>query len=85
MSTPNKVGTVRRIEDPATGLRVHVYVRLAEPAAEPWHIAYSDGPQQLSGWQSDEDMLAWKSTEVGYLPVIECGFFSAASSEEVAP
>lgn len=66
-----RVGSVRRIENAEENIRPHYYVRLAEPAEEPWHIAWSDGQQQLSGWQSDEDMA--DAIDVGYVPVAECG------------
>lgn len=74
MSTPaeNKIGTARCVEDPVIGIRRHVLVKLAEPASEPWHIVWSDGDQQLSGWQGDDCM--GEASEVGYLPVSECGF-----------
>lgn len=70
----DKIGTVRLIK--GDGIRAHLYVLLAEPAYEPWHIVHSDGDQQLSGWQSHSDMEG--SEVVGYLPITECGSPSAS-------
>jgi hypothetical protein len=76
-----RIGTVRKIELPEQNLRAHYYVRLAEPAEEPWHIAWSDGPQQISGWQSDEDLAA--GVDVGYVPVTECGRATAKPDRDI--
>jgi hypothetical protein len=59
------IGTVRETQG-------HVYVKLANPAGEPWHIAWCHGEQFMSGWQSDECMVGSEKWD-GYLPVRECG------------
>ena len=59
------IGTVRETQG-------HVYVKLAFPADEPWHIVWCAGEQNMSGWQSDECMVESTKWD-GYLPVRECG------------
>lgn len=58
------IGTVRRFAN-------SVFVKLAEPADEPWHIAYMWARPYMSGWQSNEDLA--ESPVVGYVPFVECG------------
>lgn len=67
LDLPNEdpIGTVRAVNG-------HVFVKLAEPADEPWHIAWCKGEQNMSGWQSNEDMVGAVKWH-GYLPVRECG------------
>lgn len=61
----DRIGTVRVVDG-------HIFVKLGQPAAEPWHMAYCQGEQNMSGWQSDECMVG--TERVGtYLPVLECG------------
>lgn len=45
----------------------HLFVKLAQPASEPWHLVYCLGDQRLSGWQSDEDMV--DAAPAGRIPV----------------
>jgi hypothetical protein len=59
----DRVGTVRRLGN-------SWFVKLVEPAPEPWHVVCSDGQQDVSGWQDDESMEDCEV--VGYLPVVEC-------------
>lgn len=59
------IGTVRETQN-------HIYVKLATPADEPWHIAWCHGEQFMSGWQSNECMVGSTKWD-GYLPVRECG------------
>lgn len=59
------IGTVREIQN-------HIYVKLANPADEPWHIVWCHGEQFMSGWQSNECMVGSTKWD-GYLPVRECG------------
>ncbi len=59
----DKVGTVRRLGN-------SWFAKLVEPRSEPWHVVCSNGQQNVSGWQSDEDMQ--DCPVVGYLPIVEC-------------
>jgi hypothetical protein len=38
----------------------HLFLKLAQPAEEPWHLIYVAGPQRWDGWQSDVDMVGAK-------------------------
>jgi hypothetical protein len=79
----DKIGTARKLGN-------SVFVKLAEPESEPWHVAFSMGPQNVSGWQSNEDLV--DSPVVGYVPFVECGTpevprspnLGAGDSEETA-
>ncbi|AHH98265.1 DUF2283 domain-containing protein [Kutzneria albida] len=57
-------------EDPVGSLRIatdHLYVKLAEPDDEPWHLVYCPGQQNMSGWQSNECMEG--TVPAGRIPV----------------
>lgn len=58
-------------EDRVGALRVlggdHLYLKLAQPVEEPWHLIYVASPQRWNGWQSDEDMVG--STLIDLAPV----------------
>jgi len=45
----------------------HLFVKLARPANEPWHLVYCPGDQRMSGWQSNECMEG--TVPAGRIPV----------------
>lgn len=57
--------------DPVGALRVaggdHLYLKLARPTNEPWHLIYVAGDQRWSGWQSDADLVG--SVSLDRVPV----------------
>jgi hypothetical protein len=57
------IGTVRKLGN-------SYFIRLVEPTSEPWHVMWSEGPQNVSGWQDDETMAA--AEKVGYAPILDC-------------
>lgn len=57
--------------DPLGTLRLadgdHLFIKLAQPADEPWHFVFSLGDQRWDGWQSNDDMQG--TVRVTHIPV----------------
>lgn len=57
---PEIVADTSPADEPVGALRIlggdHLYVKLTQPASEPWHFVYCLGEQRYSGWQSNECM-----------------------------
>lgn len=71
----NRVGVIRWYGGSA-------FIKLDEPASEPWHVVLSMGQQDVSGWQSNEDMAG--TPIAGYAPLRYCLRLASLSNDDAA-